>query len=85
MKSVIVYSQTTKPSLLESVGIPDPNFLHVYEVGTEKGQVHPDKVIKLEDIGPISYSLGAEMIKDGLICPTMAARLCSANHVYMNT
>jgi hypothetical protein len=85
MKSVVVYrSEETKLSLYTAVGLPDPNFYSCFPIGTEPGQVHPDKVAHLKNSGPFTYQLGVELIDDDLMSPSHALLLCDADHVYLD-
>lgn len=82
MKTVVIYGDSTAPlSPLAALGFPDPHFFRVYEVGTNPGQVPPDKVRHLKDSGPHPYEVGKMMADEGLISYLHAERLCSADSV----
>ena len=82
MKTVVIYGGSfDPPSVFAALGLPDPHFFRVLEVGTERGQIHPDTVRHLKDTGPHPYWAGKEMMNEGLISPIHANLLCSADIV----
>ena len=82
MKTVAIFYGSAPPlSPLAALGFDDPHFFRVYEVGTNPGQVHPDKVRHLKDSGPHPFWFGKEMMDEGLISPIHANLLCAADCV----